>query len=109
VRVRRIGAGDGADVAQKLLAAADVPPVLGRGGCDSRLDRGFRGVIRTKMSNATTVPAANVAAVAVNTIGWLSASDTTIVVPVYQILVRITPRKPRSSLLSHPPRLGRLA
>ncbi|MBZ6373289.1 MAG: DUF262 domain-containing HNH endonuclease family protein, partial [Microbacterium hominis] len=36
------------------------------------------------MSNATTVPAANVAAVAVNTIGWLSASDTTIVVPVYQ-------------------------
>jgi hypothetical protein len=28
VRVRRIGAGDGADVAQKLLAAADVPPVL---------------------------------------------------------------------------------
>lgn len=36
------------------------------------------------MSNATTVPAANVAATAVNTIGWLAASDTTIVVPVYQ-------------------------
>ncbi len=30
------------------------------------------------------VPAANVAATAVNTIGWLSASDTAIVVPVYQ-------------------------
>ncbi|MGB4776875.1 DUF262 domain-containing protein [Microbacterium sp.] len=36
------------------------------------------------MSNDTHVPAANVAAVAVGTIGWLSASDTTIVVPVYQ-------------------------
>ena len=31
-----------------------------------------------------TAPAAHVTATAVNTIGWLSASDTTIVVPVYQ-------------------------
>ncbi|HYP73677.1 MAG TPA: DUF262 domain-containing protein, partial [Microbacterium sp.] len=31
-----------------------------------------------------TVPATHVAATAVNTIGWLSASDTAIVVPVYQ-------------------------
>ena len=40
------------------------------------------------MSTATNDPAgvaaANVDATAVNTIGWLSASDTTIVVPVYQ-------------------------
>ncbi len=40
------------------------------------------------MSTATSVPAeaaaANVEATAVNTIGWLSSPDTTIVVPVYQ-------------------------
>ncbi|MBN9214440.1 MAG: hypothetical protein ABS62_09460 [Microbacterium sp. SCN 70-200] len=38
----------------------------------------------TAASIASTIPAANVEATAVNTIGWLSASDTTIVVPVYQ-------------------------
>lgn len=36
------------------------------------------------MNTPTNVPAANVQATAVNTIAWLSASDTTIVVPVYQ-------------------------
>lgn len=38
----------------------------------------------TATSTASSVPAANVEATAVNTIGWLSAPDTTIVVPVYQ-------------------------
>ncbi|WP_298942187.1 DUF262 domain-containing protein [uncultured Microbacterium sp.] len=36
------------------------------------------------MSTVTNVAASHVDATAVNTIGWLSASDTTIVVPVYQ-------------------------
>lgn len=36
------------------------------------------------MSTVPPVSAAHVEATAVNTIGWLSASDTTIVVPVYQ-------------------------
>ena len=36
------------------------------------------------MSTASPSPAANVQATAVNTIGWLAASGTTIVVPVYQ-------------------------
>lgn len=36
------------------------------------------------MSTVSTVPAANVEATAVGTIGWLSAPGTTIVVPVYQ-------------------------
>ncbi len=36
------------------------------------------------MSTVSTVPAANVEATAVNTIGWLAAPGTTIVVPVYQ-------------------------
>lgn len=36
------------------------------------------------MSTVTNVAASHVEATAVNTIGWLSASDTTIVVPVYQ-------------------------
>ncbi|KAA9086935.1 DUF262 domain-containing protein [Microbacterium radiodurans] len=36
------------------------------------------------MRTATNNAATNVRATAVNTIGWLSASDTTIVVPVYQ-------------------------
>ncbi|WP_282838032.1 DUF262 domain-containing protein [Microbacterium flavum] len=36
------------------------------------------------MSIASRITAANVEAIAVGTIGWLAASDTTIVVPVYQ-------------------------
>ncbi len=36
------------------------------------------------MSTVTNISASHIGATAVNTIGWLSASDTTIVVPVYQ-------------------------